>query len=126
VVGGRGAIMSAAEIVTLAIILTLFAVGAIWEWRAERRAVADELKPAPFTQPLGIEPADPMVICPSCRGMGHHSLDLVPAKPPTPVKVIEHPDGSVDEVFTWRSAAGAAEHYRRECVFCQHTWDVPA
>ncbi len=85
-----------------------------------------ELKPVPFTQPLGIEPTDPMVLCPRCRCMGHHSLELVPAKPPAPVHSFTDPSGNRVDVFTWQSAAGTAEHYRRECVFCGHTWSVSA
>jgi hypothetical protein len=92
--------------------------------RIEREPV--ELKPVPFTQPLGIEPTDPMVLCPRCRCMGHHSLELVPAKPPAPVHSFTDPSGNRVDVFTWQSAAGTAEHYRRECVFCGHTWSVPA
>ena len=107
----------------------LLALGLVVAWhsdedvRPDSRGVQDA--PAPFTQPPGIEDADPMVLCPSCRCMGHHSLDLVPAKPPAPIKVVEHPDGTVDEIFTWQSAAGTAAHYRRECVFCEHVWSVP-
>jgi hypothetical protein len=118
-----------ADVVALIIMLALLALGACWEWRAERDELSFrepvERKPAPFTQPLGIEPTDPMVLCPSCRGMGHHSLELVPAKPPAPVHSFTDPLGDRIDVFTWQSAAGTAEHYRRECVFCGHGWSVP-
>jgi len=110
----------------LSLVFAMLILASAFSYSSWRRILREpvELKPAPFTQPLGIEPADPMVLCPACRCMGHHSLELVPAKPPTPIKVIEHPDGTVDEFFTWQGAAGTAEYYRRECVFCGHTWSV--
>lgn len=114
------------------LIVTLVFVGLILtilfsynSWQLHQMHEPTELKPAPFTQPLGIESIDPMVICPSCRCMGYHSLELVPAKPSAPIRSFTDPLGDRVDIFTWQSAAGTAEYYRRECVFCGHVWSVP-
>jgi len=89
-------------------------------WPFRRPAAEPEPEPAPEIPPL-----DPMVLCPSCGLMGHHSLEEVPAVPPRPLRTIEQPDGEVVEIFTWQSAAGIPAHYRRRCMFCEHAWTLP-
>lgn len=106
-------------------VLILVSAFSYSSWRRILREPV-ELKPAPFTQPLGIAPTDPMVLCPACRCMGYHSLDLVPAKPPTPIHSYTDDLGDRIDIFTWQSAAGTSERYRRECVFCSHVWSVKA
>ena len=83
-------------------------------------------RPTPFAQPLGIEDADPMVLCPSCRCMGHHALELVLGEGPKPITSYVGMHGEVVEIFTWQSAAGTPDRYRRQCLFCEHEWWVRA
>jgi hypothetical protein len=61
-----------------------------------------------------------MVLCPQCKLMGTHSIDYVPRGAN---RIVELPDGDMVETYAW--SGGVREHYRRECVFCEHVWAVP-
>lgn len=112
----------------LSLVFAMLILASAVSYSSWRRILREpvELNPAPFTQPPGIAPTDPMVLCPSCRCMGHHSLDLVPAKPLAPIRTVVDELGDRVDIFTWQSAAGTAAHYRRECLFCSHVWTVAA
>lgn len=109
-----------AVLVLLGIVVMAFGPIAHARHRAAVTAVQEpttELDPAPEIPPL-----DPMVLCPSCGLLGSHSLDEVPAVS-NPIRTYVDGDGDTVEIGVW--GGGIPGYWRRQCMFCDHTWRVP-